>query len=96
MSAAEYCEGREYTAKTLKWWASKLDQQVVRTQRPAAGAEPVRLARVVRMPSVPASVAGRVTVHIGTARVEVPNGIDCATLAVVFQALGVVAQGGQR
>lgn len=96
MSAAEYCEGREYSSKTLQWWASKLRRQVVPAQRSPMGAELLRLARVVRVPSAPVPVAGKVIVHVGAARVEVPNGSDRATLAVVFQALGVVAHGGEQ
>ena len=95
MSGPEYCKDREYTSKTLQWWASRLRHGKLAHQssRPV---EPVRLARVIRMPSATAPACCNVVVQVGDARVEVSSGTDRATLAVVFQALGLVPQVGAR
>lgn len=93
LSASAYCEGREYSSKSLQWWASKLRRQGGPGQRLPNGAEPLRLARVVRVASDPVPMTGKVVVHVGAARVEVSSGSDRATLAAVFQALGLGAAG---
>ena len=96
MSGPEYCKDREYTSKTLQWWASKLRHQSKPVHRSSGPIEAVRLARVVRIASAPALASSNVVVQVGGARVEVSNGTDRATLAVVFQALGLVPQVGAR
>jgi hypothetical protein len=95
MSAAEYCEGRDYTAKSLQWWASKLRRPVPSAQQSSVACPPVQLARVVRAPSAPVR-SGMVVVHLGGASIEVTNGADRATLAEVFEALRVSSTAGDR
>lgn len=95
MSAAEYCEGRDYTAKSLQWWASKLGRKSPSAPQPLAALAPTRLARVVRAPSAPVR-SGMVVVHLGGARIEVTNGAERAMLAAVFEALRVSPTAGGR
>lgn len=95
LTVVEYCEGRAYTAKTLKWWASKLHRKQRELQASSA-LMPVKMARVVRVPSAPASAAGAIVVQVGSARVEVSNGSERATVTMVFEALGWSAMAGAQ
>lgn len=104
-SAGDYCSGRDYSAKTLQWWASRLRRKKVQaaaqvSEVSVAAARPatsdvatVRMARVVR--GLASTSASAVVVQFGSARVEISSGVDRATLALVFEALGVAA-GGSR
>lgn len=73
-----------YAASTLRWWASKLKQELAAL--PATATRKVRLARVVRTPSPDVVSAARgqaITidvVHAGV-RIGIEVGADRATLA---------------
>jgi transposase len=90
LSAQKYCAGREYSASTLLWWSSKLGR------KGAVGGSrgEVRFARVVQAAS--SETARTLVVQVGGARVEVPCGTDQATLAAVFEALGISVGTGAR
>lgn len=77
-TAEEFSGGREFSAATLRWWASRLRRE------PAA----VRVARVVRAPD-PRRSAGAVVVELRdvAARVTVEPGADRETLAMVVAVL---------
>ena len=86
-SAAEFCAGRDYPAKSLQWWSSYLRRHGGRGPEKGKG---VRLARVVRAPAAvsPPQLAP-IVVRVERVRIEVPAGVDRGTLAAVFAALGV-------
>jgi hypothetical protein len=94
-SAAEYCEKREYTAKSLQWWASRLRRRGLAASE---GEATVTLARVVRSPhqAIHAAQGASIVVTLGEARVEVSAGADRAALSMVLQALRDVQQVGRR
>jgi transposase len=90
-SAREFCEGRDYSAKSLQWWGWHL-----RKARHAKGVrdEHVRFARVVRKRgAVAAAGAAGLVVHVGGARVEVGTAVDRAALAAVLDVLLATAGG---
>ncbi len=82
-SAREGC-----AASTLRWWASKLRRQ--KPERPTVG-----MLQLVRVPSVasqpqPANGSAIIVELLeARARVTIEPGVDAATLATVFAALGV-------
>ena len=91
-----------YAASTLRWWASKLKRELAGapTAEAAPSAPEVRLARVVREPSVrpalstssaPAPSGGGITLEVAALglRIAIAPGADRATLAMVFEVLGV-------
>lgn len=84
-----------YAASTLRWWASKLKQELAAL--PATATREVRLARVVRTPSSPDVVSAArghaITidmVHAGV-RIGIEAGADRATLAMVLDVIGLGA-----
>ena len=83
--AAEFCEGRDYPAKSLMWWSSYLRRHGGPAPRKGKG---VKLTRVVRAPAAasPRQLAA-IVVQVERARIEVPAGVDRATLSAVFEAL---------
>lgn len=87
--AAAFCEGRDYSAKNLKWWAWRLGRSA---GKPAPRAGRVHFARVTakREPKA-SSVIG---IMVGGARVEVGAVADRETLMVVLEAL--IAAGGRK
>jgi transposase len=87
-SAPEYCAGREYSSKTLLWWSSRLRRKGA-PARARSRSEAVHLARVVPAAGAVVRSAQAIVVQVGSARVEVPHGTERATLAAVFEALGV-------
>jgi transposase len=97
-SASDYCASRDYTAKSLQWWASRLrrNEEAGRSQ---PSAEPVRFARVVSVKASPeqrTAPTGVVVMQLGALRVEVPPGTDRATLTTVIEALGLGSAGSAR
>ena len=75
-TAPAFAEGKGYSDKLLRWWASELARRARKEPR-------VRFARVVRSPpSAPLVVA------VGAARVEVRTGFDRSLLRDVVDALG--------
>jgi hypothetical protein len=70
------------------WWSSYLRRHGGPAPRKGKG---VKLTRVVRAPaaSSPRQLA-TIVVQVERARVEVPAGVDRATLSAVFEALGAV------
>lgn len=97
-SASEYCANREYTAKSLQWWASRLRRNKLKAPS-QGGSAPVRLAQVVSASAFSdarKASTGVVVVHFGAARVEVPPGIDLGTLVTVMEVLGFGGVGSAR
>ncbi len=92
-----------YAASTLRWWASKLKRELAGAPPAEAvtSAPEVRLARVVRTPSASSSVPTQfpavapggagITLEVAALglRIAVAPGADRATLAMVFEVLGV-------
>ena len=90
--AADFCAGREYSAKSLQWWSSRLKRMPAQAE-----VRRVPLARVVRTPVGPHGVrSGILVVQLGAARVEVSAGVDRALLAMVLEALVTASSGGRR
>ncbi len=91
--AAEFCAGRDYTAKSLQWWAWHFDGS--RSKRPSSSKR-VQFARVVarRGAAQTNSVTG-VVVHVGGARVEIAVGADHAIVSTVLEALRSSRAGGR-
>jgi hypothetical protein len=87
-SAREFAEGRDYTVHMLRYWAQRIEKE-------AAKVEPVRLARVVRVPREVALVAGSATavagaplvLEVGGARMQIGAGFDRSTLRAVLEVL---------
>ena len=93
-SAREFCEGRDYSPKSLQWWGWRL-----RGARRAKGVrnEPLRFARVVRKRSGVAAASTStavLVVHVGGARVEIGAPVDRTALATVLDAL-LATSGGR-
>lgn len=90
LSAAEFSDGTDFTAGTLRWWSSRLGRAAsVRPRFP--------LARVVRRS--PGDAAPRdcaILVEIAGARVFVPRGVDRDTLLIVLDALQVHSRDATR
>src|SRR6478672_196915 len=85
--AAEFCSHEGYSAQSLLSWSSHFRRHGL----PAASSSHVRLARVVRTPSVLEPLrSSPIIVHVGSARVEVAAGADPAALTVVLHALASV------
>lgn len=76
LAAPEFCEGKEYTASGLRYWASRLK---------AASSPPkeVRLARIVSA-SDPMSEDSAVVIEAGTLRIGVRRGFDPEVLRAVL------------
>lgn len=93
-SAAEFCVERDYTSKSLQWWASHLRRKV---PRPQPNGKRVTLARVVRRPLATWSPApSPIVVQVGDGRVEVVSGADGTVLSVVFETLLAVSRRTRR
>ena len=88
--AAAFCEGRDYSARNLKWWAWQLRRSAA---KPASRAGKVRFARVTAKREPKASAVIGITV--GGARVEVGAVADRDTLMVVLEAL-LASAGGRK
>ena len=87
--ADEFCAGEEFSAGSLRHWAWLLGLTRRRRKGPKTTAEPVQLARVVRVNGTAATRvdSGTMFIEIGRARVEVGVGVDEATLATVMRVL---------
>lgn len=71
--AAEFAAGKDFTDRTLRWWASEF----ARRERPS-----VKMARVVRV-----AETTDVTIVVGDARIGVRRGFDPELLREVVIAL---------
>jgi hypothetical protein len=83
----DFCAGQGFSAGLLRHWAWRLG--MTRKRRGRGGA-PVPLARVVRT-CAPERTRGHqelIRIEIGRARIDVPAGVDVATLAAVVAVLG--------
>jgi hypothetical protein len=89
--AAAFCEGRDYSARNLKWWAWRLRRSAAKPAPRSAGQ--VRFARVTAKREPKASSVIGITV--GGARVEVGAVADRDTLMVVLEAL-LASAGGRK
>lgn len=94
VTAAQFCVGRDYAAKTLLRWSSELGQtsagpaiELGRLEPGALKRPEIRLARVVRA-RAPVEVPGAaIVVVIEGARVEVGRGASREVLSMVLDAL---------
>ena len=75
-TAPAFAEGKGYSEKLLRWWASELTRRTRKQPR-------IRIARVVRSPP-----SAPLTVAVGGARIEVRAGFDRALLRDLVDALG--------
>jgi hypothetical protein len=85
MTSKEFCAGRGYSAQNLLYWSSELRRREAEAVRAERG---IAFSRVVRRAPAP----GMIVVRTKRARVEVLPNADRATLAMVFEALGVTVQ----
>lgn len=79
-SATVFARGKDYTASTLRYWASRL-------RRTSAAPRIVQLVPTAKVPDATPAAADLV-VEVGTARVRVRRGFDPELLAEVVRALG--------
>ena len=93
LSAREFCVGRDYPAKSLQWWSSRLRHR--RVALPAS-ADAMPLARVVRRAGEAPPMATSIVVEVSGARVEVRAGVDRAALQLVLEVLSAASVGGAR
>ena len=98
----DFCMSREFSAALLRHWAWRLGLTRRRGKKDEHGAEPVRLARVVRKepptavrPGDARAASGAIRIEVGRARVEVLVGVDAATLATVLAVLEGRATGSE-
>lgn len=88
LTAAQFCDGGEYAARTLLRWSSEL--RLTRPTTTLARIEPVtkapEIARVIRARAVEVPGAAIVVV-LGDARVEVGRGASREVLSMVLDAL---------
>jgi hypothetical protein len=94
LTSKEFCKEREYSAQHLLYWSSTLRRKGTVQQQQRPGRD-VTLARVVRRDHREQAVAAPAAIVVRTkrARVEVRPGVDQATLAAVFAALGAIGSG---
>lgn len=106
-SAADFCEGRDFTASTLKWWASRIPRLQRARAKQAPDAPPLSLMRVVTRESSeamspmpvaavspspsPRRPGAGVTLDVAGTRVLLDVGFDRESLAAVLEVLGVRA-----
>jgi len=88
LTAAEFSDGLDFAAASLRWWSSRLG--AMRAEAPRS----MRMVRVVRhaapTPAIDrtsASSSSAILVELAGARVLVSTGADRATLTAVFAAL---------
>ena len=89
LTAAQFCDGREYAARTLLRWSSEL--RLTRPTTALARIEPVtkapEIARVIRV-RAPVEIPGAaIVVVLSDARVEVGRGASRKVLTMVLDAL---------
>lgn len=87
--ARKFCESRGYSATRLYWWSSQLK----RSDGPESGTPALRIARVVRERSRPATARAPIVIQLGNARVEVSGEIDREALLVVLKTLADASHG---
>lgn len=85
-SAAEFCSGEAYTAKSLRWWAWHFGDQ--ERKKASARATKPRFARVIAKRGVAKRTTDvPVVVHLAGARVEIGAGAERAVVSMVFETL---------
>ena len=99
--AAVFCEDKEYTAKSLQWWATELKRRErsavetrAKSKAPARRDAMVRVVAGVAKADVPVQrpVESSLLVRVGRVEIVVGRGIDFALLRDVVHALA----GGAR
>jgi hypothetical protein len=83
LTATEFCTGRDYSAKTLWYWSSKLG----RASRDDTGAPAVRLVRVARQQSAPTAAVSSIGVEVAGARLTLHGPVDEVALRTVVMTL---------
>jgi len=93
-TAAEYCEGREYKANSLRYWSSRLRKVHGDEATQDKGAvQEIRMARLVRSRGaverqMPDEQETPIVIEVGSLRVGVRRGFDRGVLRDVLEALG--------
>lgn len=89
-TSREFCAGRGYSAQNLLHWSSELRRSGTARSgtAPRPAAQGVAFSRVIRRASSP----GLIVVRTKRARVEIMPNADRATLAMVFEALGIAVR----
>ena len=90
-TAADFCEGREYLASTLRFWSSHLNC-TKSGQRSVQSTTQLRMARV-QVERPPAAEAPELIIELRGARVAVARGADTVTLMMVLEAIGEIGVG---
>lgn len=93
LTAAEFCASRDYSAKTLWYWSSKLG----RASRDATSTPSARLVRVARQQRVaPTPSASSISVEIAGATLTLRGNVDEIALRTVVMTLrDLGSQGAQ-
>jgi hypothetical protein len=97
LRAAEFCAGRDFAAGALRYQTKRLERLGrLSSVVSVVGPQPVRLARVDRVPSsqLPPPPSAMLTIELGRARVIVPSGFDAATVRAVLETLSLQMGGG--
>jgi hypothetical protein len=93
-SAAEFCSGQEFTAKSLQWWAWHFGAK--KPKKRAATSSKLKFARVIAKPDVVRSRSdASVVVLVGGARLEIGSGADRALVSMVLESLRAPSAGGR-
>lgn len=79
---AEFAEGREFTATTLKWWAYKLGAEA----KKATGGLPTPTITILPVRRTKAAASG-IVLEVGAARLRIERGFDAGLLREVLAAL---------
>lgn len=88
-TAAQFCEGREYRASTLRFYSSHLNRPNSASRGLRSSAR-VRLAKVQVDRTLKHDVP-ELVIELGSAKVIVSKGADTATLVMVLEAIGEIA-----
>jgi len=93
-TAARFCEGRDFSVGSLRFWSSRLGRSSPETVQPA-----IRMARVVRRTTAVRArdaAGGSIVLELGGARVAIGAGFDRDALVAVLDVLESRGHRGAR
>ena len=97
LRAEEFAAGKDFDAKSLRWWSSKMRRRQSKPASPPgeatrpAKAKGATFARVVRRSQAPVPPRPEIVVLVGRCRVAVERGFDVQLLGDVVRALAEVS-----